>query len=228
MTRTVRAVRLGIASYLEAMRLQHEAAEAVRAGGQETLFVLQHPPVYTLGRSARREHLLSAETILASRGAEIHETDRGGDVTFHGPGQLIAYPILDLRSRGIPAADYVRMLEGVMIDVCARFGVTAERRPGLPGVWAAGSKLGFVGVRVTRGVSRHGFALNVEPDLAWFDAMVPCGLEGISVTSMRALLGQSPGLARVEDALLECFATVFDIPVRDQAGAAREEALVGR
>jgi lipoate-protein ligase B len=137
--------------------------------------------------------------------------DRGGDVTFHGPGQLVGYPILDIRAMGIGPAAYVRMLESMLIDVLAKFGFVAERRDGFPGAWCGDAKIASIGVRVSRGVTTHGFALNVDTDLSWFDAIVPCGLVGVRMTSMARELGQSPTMASVEEAVVEAFAANFGI-----------------
>jgi lipoate-protein ligase B len=143
----------------------------------------------------------------------VVEVDRGGDVTFHGPGQLVAYPILDLRARGILPGDYVRRLEQVAIEALQVFGIAGERVAGRPGVWAGGSKIAAIGVRVQGGVTTHGFALNVSTDLAWFDAIVPCGLADATVTSMAALLGAAPPIRDVEDAVIDAFGRTFGLCV---------------
>ena len=197
-------------AYHDAWQWQREAAEAVRAGEDEALAVLQHPPIYTFGRRVCREHLLLDAAEIARRGATIVGSDRGGDVTFHGPGQLVAYPILDLRRRNLAAADYVRMLEDVMLKTAGAFGLEADRQLGHPGVWVDGAKLGAIGLRVQGGVSTHGLALNVDPDLTWFDAIVPCGLSGVTVTSLAHLLRESPSIESVESALLAAFEGVFE------------------
>ena len=136
-------------------------------------------------------------------------TDRGGNVTFHGPGQLVAYPILNLRGRDIGAASYVRALEAIMIEAVARFGVRGEVVRGRPGVWVDGAKLAAVGVRVSRGISRHGLALNVSTDLEWFARIVPCGIPDIEATSLERLLGAAPAMREVEDALAQAFEREF-------------------
>jgi lipoate-protein ligase B len=192
--------RFGVREYRDAFKWQQETAVAVRKGLEpEAIALLQHPPVFTLGRRAPREHLLAPEAALRAQGADIVETDRGGDITFHGPGQLVCYPILDLKRRDMGPVDYVRALESVMITTLRSFGVKGERLPGFPGVWAEGGKIGAVGVRIQGGVSTHGFALNVDPDLDWFSAIIPCGLPGVSVTSMASLLPAAPSMTAVED-----------------------------
>ncbi|HEY3117696.1 MAG TPA: lipoyl(octanoyl) transferase LipB [Chloroflexota bacterium] len=215
-------------AYEAAWRWQSATAAAVADGGPETLALLQHLPVFSFGRRIRREHLLVDPIELAGGGAAIVESDRGGDVTFHGPGQLVAYPILDLRSRGLGPVDYVCRLEELVIRTLARFGISGERWPGRPGVWVDGSKIAAIGVRIRRGVSTHGLALNVETNLSWFDAIVPCGISDAGVTSMTKILGASPGLPAVADELCDAFADVFDcklvgVPVARQGGGSHKE-----
>jgi lipoate-protein ligase B len=224
--RQVRLYQPGLVDYHGAWRWQRETAACVASGAPEALAVLQHAPVYTLGRRARRDSFLVDAETLARRGAAIVETDRGGDVTFHGPGQLIAYPILDLRARGLAASDYVRLLEEVMLRTVGALGIGAVRSPGRPGIWAGDAKLGAVGVRIQRGVTTHGLALNVDPDLLWFDAIVPCGLKGVEVTSMARLLANPVEIAAVEDAFIASFELVFDsIATASQRASARGEAV---
>jgi len=218
--------------YEAAWRWQTETANAVRHGEHEALALLQHSPVYTFGRRVRADHLLVDAGDLRRRGARVIETDRGGDVTFHGPGQIVGYAIVNLRVRGLGPVHYVRGLEETLIRALCSFGLTAERMPGRPGVWIDGSKIGAIGVHVSGGVTTHGFALNVDTDLAWFDAIVPCGLADAGVTSMKELLGSNPVFAAVEDAIVEAFATVFDaLPVSQFAllpETAPEPVLSGR
>jgi lipoyl(octanoyl) transferase len=218
MPKALRLYPLGVVAYNDAWRWQQATAEAVRGGADEALAVLQHPPVFTFGRRVRPEHLLVDPATLARRGATVVESDRGGDVTFHGPGQIVAYSILDLRRRGLGVADYVGLLEEVMLRAAAGFGIEAQSWPGRPGVWAGGAKLGAIGVRVRGGVTTHGLALNVEPDLSWFDAIVPCGLSDVRVTSFEHLLGYSPGIAAVEAGLVTAFEPVFDCELSSEVG----------
>ena len=220
MTDTVHLNRWHITDYAPALRWQQATANTVRAGGEEALALLQHPPVYTLGRRVRHDHLLTDIATLRSRGAEVIEADRGGDITFHGPGQLVAYPILDLHRRRLGAVDYVRALEETMLRTLDHFGIEGSRLTGLPGVWVDGAKIGAVGVRVQGGVTTHGFALNIDVDLAWFDAIVPCGIAGAGVTSMQQVLGQIPGIEAVTDAIESEFASLFGVAlVRDREPA---------
>ena len=209
---TVHLYRPGLVDYDDAWSWQRDAAAALRQdSGPECLALLQHPPVYTLGRSAKREHLLVEPADLARRGSRVVEVDRGGDVTFHGPGQLVGYPILDLRRRKLLPGDYIRRLEQTIIDALTAFGITAERVPGRPGVWAGGGKLAAIGVRVQAGVTTHGFALNVSTDLSWFDAIVPCGLAGTTVTSITTISGVAPPMESIEEAVAKAFSAAFDV-----------------
>lgn len=209
---------LGRVSYGEALEKQRAChAELVAArehgGGEMTVFTLEHhPPVITVTRRPGvRENLLATPQHLLERGIELVDTDRGGDITYHGPGQLVAYPILDLNRLGLRIHPYMRLLEDVVIATVASFGVQAGREDGATGVWvAAGTpearKIAALGVRLSRWCSMHGLALNVDPDLSHFDLIVPCGLSGRPVTSLRRELGdQCPSLDCVRDALEKAF-----------------------
>ena len=224
-TTTLHLYRFGMLPYDEAWRWQRETADAVRNGGPEALALLQHPPTYTFGRRIRHEHLLVEPGALRDLGAVLVESDRGGDVTFHGPGQVVCYPILDLRRRNLGATDYVRLLEQTMIGALQRFGVMACTARGRPGVWVEGAKIGAIGVRVRGGVTTHGFALNVDPDLAWYDAIVPCGIADAGVTSM-AHLGVTASIESVEDALIDEFAGLLHCDLQPASLPPRRE--IGR
>lgn len=204
--------RPGLVDYGAALAWQRARGAALTAGDEgEALALLEHPPVYTLGARGNREHLLATPAALAARGAAVVRTDRGGDITFHGPGQLVAYPILAVRDRGLGAATYVRRLEAVIIDTLDAFGIAAGRVEGRPGVWVEGAKVAAIGVRISRGVSRHGLALNVSTDLAWFGRIVPCGIPDAEVTSMHCLLGRAPPARAVEDAMAAAFERTFGV-----------------
>ena len=211
--------RLGRVPYHEAWAIQKERV-ADRAAGRipDTLLLLDHPPVITLGKAASAAHLLGSAAELAGRGIELVETDRGGDITFHGPGQIVGYAIVDLGPRDRDLHRYLRDLEEVVIRALADFGIFAGRSPGLTGVWVGAGKVAAIGIRVSRWVTHHGFALNVDTDLASFDLIVPCGLAGRPVTSMRALLGRGVERFAVEDALERAFRDVFADPA---GGASR-------
>ncbi|MFN2383528.1 MAG: lipoyl(octanoyl) transferase LipB [Gemmatimonadota bacterium] len=211
---TVTVQHLGEVPYRDARELQRQLV-VERAAGRipDTLLFLTHPPVITLGRRASRAHLLASGTELERRGVEVIETDRGGDITFHGPGQLIGYPIIDLTARGRDLHRYLRDVEGVLIRALAGFGLTGERQPGCTGVWVGGEKVAAIGVRVARWVACHGFALNIETDLSYFDLIVPCGLAGRRVTSLAALLGRAPAMDSVQAAVASAWAEEFAAPL---------------
>lgn len=202
----LRVVRPGRAGYAEALAWQRAAAAAVRdRSGPETLFLLEHAPVVTLGRRATDDHVLVTKETLAERGVEIVATDRGGDVTFHGPGQVVGYPILDLRRRGLGAHTYLRFLEGILIGVLATYGVEGFRDPEYTGVWTAQGKIAAMGIRVSGGVSLHGFALNVNTDLRYFGLIVPCGIQGRPVASLDRVLGRTLDVDEVMDRIEAAF-----------------------
>lgn len=196
--------------YDEAWALQRRLVdERLRSEIPDTLILLEHPPVITLGRSGTPEHLLGSETELEKRGVAFVETDRGGDITFHGPGQIVGYAIVDIDARGRDLHRYLRDLETVVIRALAEFRIRAGRAQGLTGVWVGDAKVAAIGIRVSRWVTHHGFALNVDTDLSYFDLIVPCGIADRRVTSMESLLGHPVDRERVEDALGRAFAEVF-------------------
>ncbi len=219
-------LRPGLTDYQDAWRLQQRIADEVRAGGDPTLIVLEHPPTYTLGVRGKSEHVLISEAALAARGAAVYRTDRGGDVTFHGPGQIVGYPILDLRRFAQGPAWYVRSLEAVLIETLARFGIVAERAAGRPGVWCGDAKVAAIGVRISRGVTTHGFALNVNTDLSYFDAIVPCGIHDASVTSTRRLTGETFEMCTVQDELIDALAQQFGFDAYDTGVSPLVESAV--
>src|ERR1700688_500955 len=206
---------LGRVPYREAVALQGELRRALRGGGAaaraEHLLLLEHPHVYSLGRNASAADVLASASWLRQQGIEVVESDRGGQVTYHGPGQLVGYPILDLSPDRRDVRRYVRDLEEVLIRTLAGFGIAAEVRPGasLIGVWAGGEKIAAIGVHLSRWITTHGFALNVAPDLSLYAGIVPCGLRQEGVTSMARLLGAAPPLATVAARLADHFGEVF-------------------
>jgi lipoyl(octanoyl) transferase len=246
----ISVVQLGQLDYGEGLRLQQKLVElrkARRIG--DVLLLLEHAPVITLGRNAKAANVLASAEQLASRGVEVFECDRGGDVTFHGPGQLVGYPILDLRGHGssqpsavssqlepsrktLGVVDYVRRLEDVLIRTCGDFGILATRLAGLTGVWTevahvgsglrpdqggsetrhhttSEAKIAAIGVHISRSVTSHGFALNVNPDLSYFNLIVPCGITAKSVTSMQKELGRELDLGAVAQSVPRNFGSVF-------------------
>src|SRR5579862_4108832 len=214
----VHVLHLGLVPYETALELQRTLAQLRKAGRIEnTLLLLEHPPVITLGRNARLDNVLASPEYLAQRGVELHEIDRGGDVTFHGPGQLVAYPIFDLRSfePKIGAVEFVRRLEEVLIRTGGDFGVGTQRIKGLTGVWTYAlrnkpeAKIAAIGVHISRGVTTHGFALNVGTELDYFTMIVPCGLTGKPVTSMEREMQKPFTLNEVATAASRNFGRVF-------------------
>jgi lipoyl(octanoyl) transferase len=205
--------RLGFVPYAEALELQKALVEERRAGGvPDLLLLLQHPPVITLGvRRDSRSHVTASDGHLAMHGIEVHEAGRGGDVTYHGPGQIVGYPILDLRPDRCDVHRYVRDLEEVMIRVCADYGVAAHRVDGLSGAWVGTEKIGAIGVRISRWITSHGFAFNVNTRLEDFRLIVPCGIADRGVTSLGKLLGEELSIDEVEDRFIRRFAEVFDM-----------------
>lgn len=222
--------------YSTALELQRSLVE-LRKGGEmgDVLLLLEHTPVITLGRNAKAEHVLASREQLAARGVEVFECDRGGDVTYHGPGQLVGYPIFDLRGFTTPegprktlgAVGFVRRLEEVLIRTCADFGIAAQRVAGRTGVWTEHSdaKIAAIGVHISRGVTSHGFALNVSTDLEAFQLIVPCGIADKSVTSLGRELGEVPTLEKVAESVARNFGAVFQSQV---LWVENLEALLGR
>jgi lipoyl(octanoyl) transferase len=205
--------RLGIVPYADALVLQERLVNERKAGRiPDQLLLLQHPPVITLGVRARndRSHVLAADEVLSARGVEVLETGRGGDVTFHGPGQLVAYPIFDLRPDRLDVHRYVRDLEEVVIRATAQFGVQATRARGLTGAWIGHEKIAAIGVRISRWITSHGLALNVNTDLSHFDLIVPCGISDRGVTSLQRVLGRTVPMDAAEEAVMEACASVFE------------------
>jgi lipoyl(octanoyl) transferase len=201
----VRRLR-GTVPYGEALALQRAAHAARRAGtGPDVLLLLEHAPVVTLGPRTGAGDLVVPEEALRARGVEVVRTDRGGGVTYHGPGQAVGYPILDLRAWGLRPRDYLRFLEGLVAGVLAEWGLEAGTIEGRTGVWVGGAKVCALGVRVAGGVSMHGLALNVATDLDAFGAIVPCGIRDAGVTSLQRLLPRPPSVAEVMDRLAAAF-----------------------
>jgi lipoyl(octanoyl) transferase len=202
--------RLGRVPYAEGLDLQARLVAERQAGRiPDTLLLLEHDPVFTLGRNARPEHVLFPEAELRARGFEVFESGRGGDVTYHGPGQVVGYPILDLSPDRCDVHRYVRDLEEVLIRTCRDYGVGAGRVPGMTGAWVGEAKIGAIGVRIARWVTSHGFAFNVTGDLAPFGLIVPCGLRGRGVTSLERLRGHALAMDGVMDRLSFHVAAVF-------------------
>ena len=218
--------QLGLVDYAAALDIQRQRVEARKAGAvPDTLLLLEHPHVYTLGRTANRENLLISADRLAGLGARIFETDRGGDVTYHGPGQLVGYPIFDLTKHRRDISWYMRSLEEVFIQVAAVYDIQAGRNPGLPGVWVGNDKLVAMGVHVSRWVTSHGFAFNIDTDLNYFDWIVPCGLRDKGVTSLGRLLGRVIEMEKVAQQVVEAFGRVFGLQMETGVSASRSSVV---
>ena len=211
--RTLEVRRFGLVPYFEALAMQRALVEERKAGRiPDLLLLLQHPPVITLGvrGDGGRSHILASPDALAADGIEVFETGRGGDVTYHGPGQIVGYPIVDLKPDRCDVHVYVRDVEEVMIRVCRDYGLDAGRIAGLTGAWIGGEKIGAIGVRISRWVTSHGFAFNVSTNLDHFKLIVPCGIADRGVTSLERATGRSIRLAEVEDVLIGHFRDVFE------------------
>jgi lipoyl(octanoyl) transferase len=210
--RSIEICRLGLTPYADALALQRALVEDRRAGRiGDVLLLVEHPPVLTVGvrSDGGRSHILASPDVLAARGIEVHEAGRGGDVTYHGPGQIVGYPIIDLKPDRCDVHGYLRDLEEVLMRVAADLGIAAGRAPGLTGVWVGEHKLAAIGVRISRWITSHGFALNVAPNLGDFDLIVPCGIADRGVTSL-ARLGCRVTQSDVEDHIVRHFCGVFD------------------
>ena len=230
---TCLTVDLGLIGYADAYALQRRIVTARKAGAiEDVLLLCQHPHVITQGRNGKREHLLAGENVLRQKGVDFYETSRGGDITYHGPGQIVGYPILNLSAIRRDVVWYVRMLEEVMIQASADFGVVATREAGKTGIWVlsdknsppsaprtqsgatASEKLGAIGVHISRWVTSHGFAYNVSTDLRFFDLIVPCGIADRKATSLEKLLGRTVDGREVATSLTRHFAEVFSLNMR--------------
>lgn len=202
--------RLGRVDYHSAYQMQERLVEArKRQQIPDTLLLLEHDPVITLGRGAKEAHLLADRSTLARNGIAVVETDRGGDITYHGPGQLVAYPVIDLGQSKRDVRRYVGRLEEVMIRMAAHFGLSAQRIAGLNGAWIGERKIGAVGVRIDRWVTMHGFAFNVNTDLTAFDLIIPCGIRDKQVTSLARELGRPVAMNEAVETAAREFAAVF-------------------
>ncbi len=205
--------RLGVVPYGEALAIQRALVDDRKAGRiADTLLLVEHPHVLTLGvrGDGGRSHILAAPESLAARGIDVFETGRGGDVTYHGPGQIVGYPIIDLQPDRCDVHRYVRDIEDVLIRTAADYGLTAGRIKGLTGVWVGNEKLAAIGVRISRWVTSHGFAFNVTTDLSYFELIVPCGIADRGVTSLARLLGRPVDRPEVEDHIVDHFCAVFE------------------
>lgn len=212
-------VRLGRMGYEEALEYQREVARQRITGAvpHDVLLLVEHPPVVTLGRSSKQKNLVSSPEFLASRGVELFEVERGGDVTFHGPGQLVGYPIFDLKRHKQDLHWYLRSVEEALIRTLGEYGIPGERSTGYTGVWTQGRKIASIGVHARDWVTWHGFALNVTTDLSYFDLIVPCGIAGVEMTSLAKETGLSPSVDDVGSKAASHFAALFDLVAVEQS-----------
>jgi lipoyl(octanoyl) transferase len=220
--RLVRVLRPGTVEYMAAWELQRDLARRRSSGATgDTLLLLQHPHTYTLGRATKAGHLLVNEATLAAQGVTVVESDRGGDITYHGPGQVVGYPILKLSQHGGDLLRYLRMLEETIIVVLAEYGIEGGRVPGSTGVWVGDEKIAAIGVKLTAsGVTLHGFALNVATDMRFFRQIIPCGISDKGVTSLQKLLGTPPPHDVIVEQVARAFGNVFDIePIFEKTNA---------
>jgi lipoyl(octanoyl) transferase len=225
--RSIETIRLpGPVRYEEGLTRQRERRLAVEAGtAGSALFLLEHEPVLTLGRNFEPQNLLLSEVALAAQGIAVVKADRGGDVTYHGPGQLVAYPILNLREWKPSIRWYLRSLERVLINQLAEYGLAGERLEGFTGVWVGGAKVAAIGIGVHDWVTYHGIALNVDPDMRHFGLIIPCGIGDKPVTSLRQLLGRTPAMDEVADDFERAFRRYFQHWVPDEAITSSDEPL---
>ena len=215
--RELLVVDLGRQAYADVLSLQREAARARIAGtiDEDLLLLVEHPPVITLGRSSKSAHMLATPAYLRDQGVELFEVERGGDVTFHGPGQLVGYPIIDLKRHRQDLHWYLRRVEELLIKALAGYGLIGTRRPPYTGVWIDDRKIASIGVHARDWVTWHGFALNVSTDLRFFDLIVPCGIPSVRMTSINAELSNAPtGLAAVAARLIDAASDVFELSPR--------------
>jgi lipoyl(octanoyl) transferase len=223
----IEARRLGVLPYAAASELQRELVEDRRAGRVgDLLLLLEHPHVITLGvkLEAARSHLVATPQLLAARQVEVHESGRGGDITYHGPGQIVGYPIMDLRPDRCDVHKYVRDLEEVMIRAAGDFGLNGGRITGLSGAWVGADKLGAIGVRISRWITSHGFAFNVNTDLSFFNLIVPCGITSGGVTSLSRATGRAISMADAQASLIRHFGDVFERDVIETVGAGQRRS----
>ena len=211
MSRLLTVYQLGLVEYDEAFAFQRRLVEDFIASPDDAgaLILLEHPPVITIGRSGDKANILASQPELDRAGIKVRETNRGGDVTYHGPGQVVGYPILPLVHHGKDVHAYMRRLESVLMALLWEYGIKATRRPGLTGVWTEQGKIVSIGVAISRWVSYHGFALNVAPDMGHFRMIHPCGLVGVQMASMESILGRAPDRTEVKRRLIRLFCTEF-------------------
>ena len=210
MTKVCLVYDLGLVDYHKGLLLQERLLDSRKSGAiPDVLLLFQHPSVFTMGRSGIVENIIVSEETLVKEGIPVFHTNRGGDITYHGPGQLVAYPILNLREDGLTVHQYVWDLEEIVIRTLADFGIGGQRVSGRRGVWVGRQKICALGLRISREVSMHGFALNVNTNLKYFTYIIPCGITGVSITSVSKLLGHEVEIGEIQENLLRHFSQVF-------------------
>lgn len=210
--RNLKVLNLGRKEYGETYLLQRKLVlQRARQQIPDTLILVEHPPVYTIGRNGTKEHILVGEETLAKEGIKVFEIDRGGDITYHGPGQIVSYPILDLNQHGKDLHKLLHMYEEVIIKLLTSYGIQGSRIKEYPGVWVADNKIAALGVGVSRWVSYHGFAFNINPNMLHFQMITPCGITEKGVTSLYNELGQDIDITEVQNRLIDCFCQVFTL-----------------
>lgn len=216
-------LKTGLFDYQKAWDVQVALHERRRVGEiPDTLILTEHPHTYTIGKAGGESNLVASESVLQERGITVYRIDRGGDITYHGPGQIVGYPILDLHDHYLDVHRYLRDVEEVLIRTLAEFDIVAGREPGLTGVWVDGAKIVAIGVKVSRWVTMHGFAFNVNTDLSYFGNIIPCGITDKPVTSMQQLLNRKLDMAEVGECVIEKFSDVFNLRFEERA---QEELL---
>lgn len=202
---------LGLTDYEESYRIQREALARRKLGEiDDTLILVEHNSVFTIGRTGSKDNLLANEEYLAGKGIKVLNVDRGGDITFHGPGQLVVYSIMDLKKRWRDLHKYMRELEDVIMRFLKRYSVRPERAPGMTGVWVSGEKVASIGVGVSNWVTYHGLSININPDLEFFDMIYPCGLKGVKMTSLSRLTGSNISIEEAKEAIISDFDDLFN------------------
>lgn len=220
------AVWLGRVPYADALALQMQICEQKKRGfDRDVLLLLEHPPTITLGRSGKIDHLLASEEYLKAQGIELWQSDRGGDITFHGPGQLVGYPILALQAEERDVRSYMRNLEESLMHLLAAYGIATQREPQYTGVWTQSGKIAAMGVHISRWITRHGFALNVNTDMAFYKLIIPCGIVGKAVTSMQQMLSRTLAMEEIAGEYMEIFGDAFQRRMMRGSEAEVREAL---
>ncbi|MFQ5866063.1 MAG: lipoyl(octanoyl) transferase LipB [bacterium] len=211
-------LKTGLLDYQEAWDLQKKLHQArFNKIIDDTFILTEHPHTYTIGKAGHEDHLITDESLLNREGIRVYRIDRGGDITYHGPGQIVAYPILDLHNCYLDVHRFLRDLEEVIIQTLAEYGIVAERFRGLTGVWVNGAKVAAIGVKVSRWITMHGFAFNVNADLSYFRSIVPCGISDRPVTSMEKLLNRKIDISEVQDQICNKFSRIFEVQLKQRS-----------